>query len=194
MKLTIREAATLLGRSPRTLRDQVSRGEIPASKRDGRWVVERRHLPLTDSQRQALQVRAQEIRSVVDEALPGRLADRPSDRRRSLADLDAFRLGAETLRVLLSESADSAADAVPHLHAALLDLAESQAVFTRASKLSAIDRARASVGRAVATLLLDSEAHTAPTRVESIHTLEHRLLPALHGLARQASRLPGGRS
>jgi excisionase family DNA binding protein len=194
MKLTIREAATLLGRSPRTLRAQVSRGEIPATKRDGRWVVERRHLPLTDSQRQALHARAEQVRSVVDEALPGRLADRPSDRRRSLADLDAFRLGAETLRALQSDSAASAADALPHLHAALLDLAESQAVFTRASKLAAIDRARASVGRAVATLLLDTATLEDTARVEAIQTLENRLLPALHGLARQASRLPGGRS
>ena len=39
MKLTVREAATLLGRSSRTLRDQLARKEILGVKEKGEWVI-----------------------------------------------------------------------------------------------------------------------------------------------------------
>ncbi len=51
MDLSVREAALLTGRSPRTLRAQLARGEMPGVKRNGRWVLDRRNLPLTDDQR-----------------------------------------------------------------------------------------------------------------------------------------------
>ena len=54
MELTITEAATLLGRSPRTVRAQVARGELPGFKRGGQWVIRREALPLSEAQRAAL--------------------------------------------------------------------------------------------------------------------------------------------
>ena len=35
MKLSVQEAATLLGRSPRTIRAQLKRGDLPGEKRNG---------------------------------------------------------------------------------------------------------------------------------------------------------------
>ena len=61
MELSIREAAALLGRSPRTLRAQVARGEIVGVRRGRGWVIQREHLPLTEGQRAALQARAQQV-------------------------------------------------------------------------------------------------------------------------------------
>jgi excisionase family DNA binding protein len=97
MKLSIREAATLLGRSPRTLRAQLARGEIPGVKKGGRWTLDRRDLPLTESQRRALQGKADSLREAVEDALPSRVADRAGKRAKSLADLEVFRLVATLL-------------------------------------------------------------------------------------------------
>ena len=79
MELSVREAATLMGRSPRTVRAQLARGELPGVKRGGRWRVQRRHLPLTEDQRRALQTKADGIRQLVDDALPGRTATTSTD-------------------------------------------------------------------------------------------------------------------
>jgi len=61
MDLTIREVATLLGRSSRTVRAQVARGEIPGVKRGRRWLVPRHNLPLTEAQRRSLQAKAETL-------------------------------------------------------------------------------------------------------------------------------------
>jgi len=95
MKVSAREAATLLGCSARTLRAKLARGELHGRKENGRWLIERRDLPLTESQRRSLQSKARRIRRAVEDALPSRLAQKHGDRSRTLTDLDAFRLGAE---------------------------------------------------------------------------------------------------
>ncbi len=43
MRLTIREAATVMDVSPRTLRARLARGELPGKKKNGIWTIERRH-------------------------------------------------------------------------------------------------------------------------------------------------------
>jgi len=97
MELSVREVAVLRGESVRAVRGQIARGEIPAVKRDGRWLVDRGRLPLTESQRRTLQVKADSVREAVEQALPSRMARTAGQRARSLVDLDAFRLGAELL-------------------------------------------------------------------------------------------------
>ncbi len=97
MELTVREAAVLLARKPRTIRAQLARGELPGKKRDGVWRLESRTLPLTEAQRGVLQRKADRVRQVVEGALPSRMAASAGQRSRSIADLDAFRRGAEVL-------------------------------------------------------------------------------------------------
>ena len=104
MEISVREAASLLGRSRRTVRSQLARGELAGRKRAGRWHVDRRHLPLSAAQHQALQKKAEHVREAVDSTLPSRLAHDRCDRSRSVLDLDAFRIGAQVLRELRKDS------------------------------------------------------------------------------------------
>ncbi len=81
MNLTVREAAVLLGRSPRTVRAQVARGVLPGRKVGGRWRLKRETLPLTEAQRRQLRRKAEAVRRAVDQALP-----EAASRRRGRAD------------------------------------------------------------------------------------------------------------
>jgi hypothetical protein len=90
MELTIRETATLLGRRARTLRAQVARGQIPAVKKDGRWSIPRRAVPLTDAQRAAMHGRAGEVREAVEAVLPSVTVRHPGQRTRSVAVPDSI--------------------------------------------------------------------------------------------------------
>lgn len=104
MDLSVREVATLLGRSGRTVRAQLTRGELAGVKRNGRWRVARHSLPLTEAQRRSLQSKADALRQAVEEALPSRMAATPGQRSRSVADLDAFRSGARLLAAVRTSS------------------------------------------------------------------------------------------
>jgi excisionase family DNA binding protein len=191
MDLTVREAAALLGRSPRTLRAQLGRGEIPGFKRGRSWYVKREHLPLTERQRSALQAQADDVREAVEHRLPSRMATWWGDRKRRLADLDAFRTGAELYARLAA--AGDAEQAAVSLHQALLEIAEADFVYERGMKLAAIDRARAAVGRAVATLLLEGPMPPGDPTHGHVLVLEDQMMPALSAFARSAARLPGRR-
>ncbi len=142
MKLSVREAATLLGRSPRTIRAQLARGDLPGKKQGGEWRIERRHLPLTEAQRGVLQDKADRIRRTVDEALPSRMARTAGQKSRSIADLYSFRRGAEILTEIRSAIAEALREAirllvVGMLEDALLALAEGVQLFDRELKLEA---------------------------------------------------------
>lgn len=162
MELTVREVAALLGRSPRTVRAQVARGDIPAVKRGGQWRVARRSLPLTEAQRAALQTKADAIRQAVDDALPSRLARTAGDRRRSVADLDGFRLGVALLRTVRGAEPDTVPEALRQrvtqdLEEALVALAVAVHIYDRDAKLAAIRRARELLGGVVGRLLVASD-------------------------------------
>jgi hypothetical protein len=65
MLLSLREAAILLGRSPRTLRAQVARGEVKGVKQNNRWMIARAALPMSDSRLAEVQRRAEQVRAEV---------------------------------------------------------------------------------------------------------------------------------
>lgn len=141
MELSVREAAVLTGRPSRTLRAQLARGELPGVKRNGRWVVDRRHLPLTDDQRRRLEHKAGKIRRRVDALLPSRTAAGRGDRRRSLADLDIFRLTLELHSDLVATDQLKERESLLRLsHDALLALAETFHEFNRDAKRQAVQR------------------------------------------------------
>lgn len=192
MELSVREAATLTGRRPRTLRAQLARGELPGVKRNGRWLIQRRHLPLTEDQRRALQTKSTGIRRLVDEALPSRLARTHGQQMRSLADLETFR------RLLALRDRIAGDDRLPaeegkrlgrHLRHALLDLGEAFHQFDREVKLAAVNRARARLSRLVAAMLADHGSPPAEPVFGWLCQLEQEVLPAVAGLARWIDRL-----
>jgi hypothetical protein len=91
MRLTIAEAATRLGKSPRQVRYLIQTNRLTAQKFAGAWVVESENLPLSEGQVQALNRRERELRSAVEHAL-----DLPAGGERaprySVRDLKAFQL------------------------------------------------------------------------------------------------------
>ncbi|MCK6504091.1 helix-turn-helix domain-containing protein [Myxococcota bacterium] len=118
MELTVREAATLLGRSPRAVRAQAARGELPAVKRGRQWLIVSEGVPLTPTQRRAVQARADSVRAVVEAALPGRDARSTGDRYRGLGDLEAFVLVRDAARGARALGAALPAELVPELEGA----------------------------------------------------------------------------
>ncbi len=196
MELTVREAAALLGRSPRAVRAQLVRGDLRGAKRGGRWRVERRHLPLTEAQRESLQAKAETVRKAVEEALPSRLARTRGQKSRSLADLDAFRHGAGLLARLRADESDALSDVsrrrvIRQLEEALLALAEAAQHFERELKLEAIHRARAHLARATAVLLLEAGIPPREPVFAWVTTLESEIIPAVAGFARWVDKLGG---
>ena len=195
MELTVREAAALLGKHPRTIRAKIARGDLHAFKREGQWRIPRGTLPLTEPQRQDLQVKAEAVRTAVEAHLPGRTAESRGDRRRSVADLDVFRGGLELLawvRDAEDLSARTLAGVEAALEVALMALSEGVHHYARHEKRAAFVHARAAFARAAALLL---EAGVPPT--EPVHTwlvaLEGRLIPATARLVRWSETLPGRR-
>lgn len=203
MDLSVREAAVVLGRSQRTVRDQLARGDLPGVKRDGRWWVRKDALPLTEPQRRALAAKAESLRQAVEAALPSRAATSPRSRRPCVDDSAAFRLG-RALLFRLEAQIDAPRRPAPHdanselprlraaLRAALMQIAVSVHQFAPALKLAALNRARHLMAREAARLALDAPHDEplepglpGPLQVE----LEAELLPAIAREARRAERL-----
>lgn len=199
MELSVRQAATLMGRSPRTVRAQVARGELPGVKKNGQWKIERRHLPLTEAQHHALQQKAQAIRDTVETALPSRVAAHAADRTKSLLDLDAFRAGVSVLRHLRASSESTLSDDTrrrvgERIEGALLVLSEAVLQFDRQVKLEALHRSRARVAHAIAFLLIDSQMPPPEPVLGWVRKLENEVAAGIGGLARWVDRLRGKRS
>lgn len=198
MELSVREVATLLGLSRRTVRARLVRGDLPGRKRGGEWRIERRQLPLTEAQRRALQGKADRIREVVEDALPSRMARRSGQRLRSIADLDAFRRGAEVLSELRLATPETLAggardEAAREGREALLAFAEGVQLFDRQLKLQALNRARAGLARCAARLLLEAGIPPAEPVFGWVSALESEVIPAVAGFARWADQQRRGR-
>ena len=198
MNLSVREAATLLGRSPRTVRAQLARGELAGVKQGGRWKIPRRNLPMTEAQREALQTKADSLRQAMEDVLPSRLATTHGQRSRSLIDLDAFRRGAELLNDIRSRagaalSPEDQQRVSMRLEEALLALAEAVQQFDRDVKRAALHRARAGLAQVTALLLLAKPMPLNPPVLGWVAMLESEVLPAVAGFAKWADGLKGGR-
>ncbi len=74
MLLTVAEAGTALGCSPRAVRASLGRGEIQGQKQDGQRRIPRGNMPLTEAQHRTLQARVGAVRELVEDVLPPRLA------------------------------------------------------------------------------------------------------------------------
>ncbi len=186
MDLSVREAATLLGRSPRTLRGQLARGEIPGRKRGGRWVIPRHELPLNERQRRVLQERGDAMRTALEDALPA--AARRNRTGHSVADLETFRLGLALWRDLRAAPTAPRA-ALDQIHEALIALCRGKHAYERSTKAALFRETRDRLAACVARLLLDGGGADTTWAAR----IEGELLPSLAGLIRWAEERRNGR-
>lgn len=193
MELTIREAAVLTGRNERTLRSQLVRGEIVGRKCDGRWMIDRSALPLTDSQRSALEARAAVVRDAVAEALPRSRSPEGKRPRRSALDFDAFRAGKKILDVLTARvrsdpSSERASRAVQFLDRGLMRMCEGLYAYDLPSKVRALRAARAFISRSIACIFFAASDGPSVVAPSEIALLETEVLPAIGGLLRWSEK------
>jgi excisionase family DNA binding protein len=180
MDLTLREAATLLSRSERTLRAQLQRGELRGRKSGRQWLVQSDDLPLTAERRRELARRADLAHEAVEATLPRPV--REARRARSLGE-QAFFTRALELHQALETAAEPAGRARSALEAGLIELAYAHVEFEPALRLASLRAVRRAWSQALAALLLARPA--APELVgRAIETLEQELLPRLGGLLR----------
>lgn len=180
MDLTLQQAADLLAVRPRTLRDQLRRGAIRGRKSDGRWIIRKADLPLTDADRRALQGKLAAFHDAIDRAVPPRI--RGDVGLGSVEQLDVFVL----VRDLHAEIGAAHPAAGAHLRAALFAIARGHHQFDRRVKLTAFDDARTALSAAVVELTLSD---TTADR-DAVARLEGEVLPRLAGLIRWAEALP----
>jgi hypothetical protein len=100
MKLTVKEAATLLSRSGRTVRAQLARGALECEKIAGTWMLDSANLPWTEAQRERTLDQVARAEALVKRALPKSARRALAEGGRSMRDFDPF----EAAIVLLSET------------------------------------------------------------------------------------------
>ncbi|MCC6782307.1 MAG: helix-turn-helix domain-containing protein [Planctomycetes bacterium] len=192
MEISIREAAALLGRSPRAIRARIARGELPARRRGRVWLVDTDHIPLTVEQRARRDALAAELRATLERAAPPRAATTRDRRGRSVLDFAPF----TELRAVLHSC--EAGDAPPSLaaiteivRAACARLAIAAHEFEPRAFAAVLRAARRDLARACGTLFLagpepDSGALVCASKIE------HEVLPRIGGLLRWAEKRQGG--
>lgn len=172
--VSLHDAATLLQVSPRTLRARLARGDLPGKKHNGAWLIDRDHLPMTETQRHTLRERADDVRGVVERAIARR---QPSH---TVEDNEPFRIGRALLPALAGRP-----EALVLLHGALRALVRAHHEFDRGPKVTELRAARSQSADAVALLLLDTDEATRGVGRQ----VEDELLPRIGGLIRWAEGL-----
>lgn len=181
MELTLEEAATRLGKSPRQVRYMIRHKRISARKAAGRWLVDVDALPRSPGQMEAARRKEAALRAAVDEALS--LPEPRSGARYSLRNLKAFQIG---LPLYERATAELGAEHVAalQLRAALGQLARGCHRFEPQHKAEAYRAAREHASVAVCELLLCRGER--PDALAA--TVEVELLTAIAGLLRRADR------
>ena len=180
MDISLRDAATLLGKSMRQVRYMVQQGKLKADKKGGRWVVRRDDLPLSAGQvARGLEDQAR-VKQVIETALG---ADAKPAKRYSVTDLRAFQTGRRLLADLRTKLGQDAAPA-RRMAEALALITCGCHTFHKRDKVGYFQRAREQVCYALAALLVSEDD---PER-ELAGRIEAELLPALGGTIRSAER------
>lgn len=172
MDVSLQDACRLLGKTPRQVRYAIKKGEMNGHKVAGRWVVDAAALPLSAGQVRAREAKDEQLRDVVDKALGP-----SSGRRYGVRDLTAFTGGVRVFRTLAPGPGQDA------VSGGLVALAQGYHRFHDRDKLESYRLAREEMARAAALLLSAS-----PESEAVAETIEHEVIPAIHGLIRRCER------
>ena len=179
MKVSLREAAQMLGRSTRQVRYMIRTRRLPAVKAAGRWVVDTDELPLSDGQRRARERKAADLTAAVEEALGPHTKTAPR-KTYSVREMTAFTGGLALLRAARALLGEQHA-AVVEIEAALIAVTRGCHRYHRRDKATAFADARERASAAVARLYFEGSA-VADAIGESVET---DLLPVIAGLLRR---------
>ena len=191
MKLSIAEAATVLGKSQRQIRYLIKTAGLRATKEGSRWRIDSGDLPISDADRQALAERSQVAREafekglepVVKAALSAR-GDAPADEEKkrsySVTDLRAFQAGEAIYREARRDLGPEE-PAVRHLFDALSLLSRGCHCYHPKEKAGRFIEARELAATAVAALLLH-EGEATSERRSFAQRIEQEMIPKVAGL------------
>ncbi len=180
MKLSIKEAATALGKTRRQLVYLIEQGRLPAEKVGARWYVESSALEQDPATQQRLQAKQAHLREAVEDALlPAK-----GKKRYSLQDLKAFQIAHRIFQGLRSHPGEDHV-ATRHLRECLAHLAQGCHRYGRGEKANSYRAARDAASLAVLELILCQD----PASTGTISALEQDLMSALAGLLRRVDRV-----
>ena len=192
MDITVLEAATLLDCTPRTIRNRINNGQLPATKRGGVWVLVRDKLPLPPKAKKKLERQRQKAHNAVDKVFSAN-SDGQGGKHWSLQGLSVFQSARSAYWLFnnstgVSTSLDKNPKLDPqfHLHAGLQSLTQGHAEFDRKHKLLKLREARGHFASALADalLLLHPENSAGPELSSVVSSLESEILPKIGGLIR----------
>lgn len=188
MKLTVKEAAALLGKSERTIRHLAQAGTIPAERLGNQWVFDREKLVAGDAD--AVAARAAEvgrIRQHVEAAIEA-VTPPPPDGRGfySVREVVAFRTCSRVLAEVEGAEQPSLNHAASALRDCLHRLADGFHQFAPEHKISRLLAARSACCAAIAELA-HAAAHQGVAKADGwADALEKEALGSLRGLIRRA--------
>ena len=188
MELSLKETATLLGKTQRQIRYMIQQGNLKATKQGGRWVVASVDLPLSEAQRRAGAARAEKIRDVVQTATAPAVAagEKAGRARYSVRDLRPFSSAEAAYREICAQigPTDPAAAAVRE---ALTILSQGCHMYYPREKAQRYGTARERIAAAVASLLVDGPAGDESRRALA-DRLEQQVLPDITGVIRYTEK------
>lgn len=181
MDISIREAATRLGKSTRQVRYMLQNGDIAGRKESGRWLVDSAALPRSVAQQEPDRRRKRNIRAAVNKGLGAE--DEPGTARYSLFDLKAVQI-ANALRLQSIEQFGPEHPVARALEDTLDRLIRGCHRYSYADKAVAYRAAREAACSALTALVVSGD----DAALALIVAIEQELLAALAGLLRRLDK------
>ena len=191
MDLSVKEAAALLGKSPRTVRLMIQQGRIVARRDGQQWRIDRDRLVGVDAERaEARSSELSQIRDHLDGAIEAVQppAERPRRSFYSVRDVTAFSAAASVLAELDDFPADAIEPARTHLQAFLRCIADAVHQFHPEQKIPRFVEARRLACEALADLVVARGRSDAAALEPLADRVERDVLGPLRGLIRSAER------
>jgi excisionase family DNA binding protein len=194
MNLSVKEAAALLGKSPRTIRHQAQLGLLPASRIGNRWVFDREALIATEPAAVADRAEeAQRLRAHVNAAVDAVTPSAPKEGGDvrgfySIRDVGAFKTASATLAAIEHADDRRLDRTAVALRQCLHRLADGFHQFQPPLKIERLLAARAACCAAIAELLHVATHGPMPEALGWADALERDALGSLRGLLRRAEK------
>ena len=199
MELTVKDAAALLGKSPRTIRHLAQSGKLPAKRKGGRWVIDRDALDSrVEIQAEARGEQLELVRGRLNSALDAAKPPSPDGTKRdfySVRDMKTYAVAIAQLTeiVHVRETHAEIAPALECAETALRDclrmISEGCHPFQPQTKIDRYVRARGHACVAIADLLAFNAVRQQPELTPLVDRIERDLLRSLRGLIRRAEKI-----